>query len=152
MGKTYLKVIHPLINDKFIIIFDKRGLFGYLSIVWYIFTQKPKPGNKKYLRKLGLAYGYISFEADHLSIGAFSLKYSNILKIELSRKKLQFAGSTFILIYVIKEITYWIIPLHLRGTLNSVFPILMGIISLKLFREYIYNIMIYTKLYLLKIK
>lgn len=33
MGKTYLKVIQPLINSKFIIIFDKRGLFGYLSLV-----------------------------------------------------------------------------------------------------------------------
>ena len=41
MGKTYLKVIQPLINSKFIIIFDKRGLFGYLSIVskWLKFTK-----------------------------------------------------------------------------------------------------------------
>lgn len=33
MGKTYLNVIEPVITDKFLIIFDKRGLFGYLSIV-----------------------------------------------------------------------------------------------------------------------
>ena len=33
MGKTYRKVIEPLISQKFIVIFDKRGILGYLSII-----------------------------------------------------------------------------------------------------------------------
>jgi len=33
MGKNYRDVIRSLINDKFIIITHKKGLFGYLSLV-----------------------------------------------------------------------------------------------------------------------
>jgi len=77
---------------------------------WIIFTQKPKSGNRKYLRKQAIAYGNISIEVDHLSIGAFSLKYSSILKIERS-KHYAWSGQYFILIYGIKEITYWVLPL-----------------------------------------
>ena len=33
MGKNYRKVVEPLFNDKFIIIYDKRGIGGYLSLI-----------------------------------------------------------------------------------------------------------------------
>ncbi len=33
MGKNYREVIEPLFNDKFIIIYDKRGIGGYLSLI-----------------------------------------------------------------------------------------------------------------------
>ena len=36
MGKNYREVIEPLFNDKFIIIYDKRGIGGYLSLIsWF---------------------------------------------------------------------------------------------------------------------
>ncbi|MFX1260126.1 MAG: hypothetical protein ACFFAN_19935, partial [Promethearchaeota archaeon] len=92
---------------------------------WFVFTQKPKGGgHKAHLRKLASAYGNISIEVDHLSIGNFSLKYSDILKIELSQHY-AWSGMRFILIYVIKKITYWVMPsLPLRGTLDVFYPIL----------------------------
>ncbi|MFX1260127.1 MAG: toll/interleukin-1 receptor domain-containing protein [Promethearchaeota archaeon] len=89
---------------------------------WYIFSQKPKQANKYQLRKRALAYGNISLEVDHLSIGDFSLKYSNILKIELSSK--HWSNIQFILIHVINEITYWIMPIRLKGTIDVFYPIL----------------------------
>lgn len=33
MGKNYREVIEPLFNNKFIIIYDKRGIGGYLSLI-----------------------------------------------------------------------------------------------------------------------
>ena len=33
MGKNYREVVEPLFNDKFIIIYDKRGIGGYLSLI-----------------------------------------------------------------------------------------------------------------------
>ena len=33
MGKNYREVIEPLFNEKFIIIYDKRGIGGYLSLI-----------------------------------------------------------------------------------------------------------------------
>ena len=36
MGKNYREVIEPLFNNKFIIIYDKRGIGGYLSLIsWF---------------------------------------------------------------------------------------------------------------------
>ena len=36
MGKNYREVIEPLFNDKFIVIYDKRGIGGYLSLIsWF---------------------------------------------------------------------------------------------------------------------
>lgn len=33
MGNTYRKVVEPLINEKFIILTHKKGIFGYISTV-----------------------------------------------------------------------------------------------------------------------
>ncbi|KKN12075.1 hypothetical protein LCGC14_1020140 [marine sediment metagenome] len=33
MGKNYREVIEPLFNENFIIIYDKRGIGGYLSLI-----------------------------------------------------------------------------------------------------------------------
>jgi len=33
MGKNYREVIEPVFNDKFIVIYDKRGIGGYLSLI-----------------------------------------------------------------------------------------------------------------------
>ena len=33
MGKNYREVIEPLFNERFIIIYDKRGIGGYLSLI-----------------------------------------------------------------------------------------------------------------------
>ena len=41
LGKKYLEVIEPLIDTKFIIIQDKRGIGGYLSLLSH-FSKLPK--------------------------------------------------------------------------------------------------------------
>ncbi|MFX1260128.1 MAG: toll/interleukin-1 receptor domain-containing protein [Promethearchaeota archaeon] len=89
---------------------------------WFVFTRKPKTANKRTLRKLALAYGNISLKVDHLSIGDFSLNYSDILEMELSHHYTA-SGYQFILIHVIKGITYWITYISFSIRLDGVFPI-----------------------------
>ena len=33
MGNNYRKVLEPFFNEKFIVVFDKRGIGGYLQLV-----------------------------------------------------------------------------------------------------------------------
>ena len=60
MGKKYRDVITPLINDKFTIIIDERGIFGYLAKVSLYLKQSKKEfldTIKKYEVKL-INYNY----------------------------------------------------------------------------------------------
>lgn len=48
LGKKYLEVIEPLINAKFLVIYDKRGRGGYLSL----FSRYNKLPKNQLLREL----------------------------------------------------------------------------------------------------
>jgi len=61
MGKTYRKVIEPLINHKFIVIVDKRGIFGYLSIISK-YLKLPKAQVLKELERFRIQEGNTNIE------------------------------------------------------------------------------------------
>ena len=48
LGKKYLEVIEPLIDNKFLILYDKRGIGGYLSLL----SQYNKLPKKQLLKEL----------------------------------------------------------------------------------------------------
>ncbi len=48
LGKKYLEVIEPLIDNKFLILYDRRGIGGYLSL----FSKYNKLPKKRLLKEL----------------------------------------------------------------------------------------------------
>lgn len=69
----------------------------------FVYTEKPKPYNKKGYRKFASAYGTLILKAESLLIGDFALKYLNILNIERFRKRPR------IIIHSKEGMTYWLL-------------------------------------------